>query len=117
MLRQLKLFGNAFLCVCGFSIYFLAESAGPVYSSRRIACDETLTTSTVVVNFDCGVENRKRLITHKNTPENLEMEVKSNKIQDQLSPEVVDLRAPKQEISVDEQVEEVELTITDPDLP
>ena len=115
MLNQIKTLGNAILCVAGFSIYFLGQSANPVYSTRRIACDETLTTSNLVVNFNCDIQNQKKLVTLKHTPENLEMEVKSNKIKDQIKPEIVDLRSPKQEIEVDEKVEEVELTITDPD--
>ena len=109
-LHPLRLFGNAILCVAGFSVYFLAETS-PTYSSSRISCDETLATEELVINFDCARARDKRLVTRKHVAQDVTLEVKSDRLVGSLDPEVVELEEDEQIIPVDAQVEEVELTI------
>ena len=118
MLHFLKLFGNALLCVTGFGLYFLAQTP-PSYSGSKITCNETLKTAEVVVNFNCDISNRRRLVAYKKNPANLELNVrpKQDSPLDQLiNPKVIPLKTTTQEIPIDETVEEVELIVTDPEI-
>lgn len=116
MLHSLKLFGNTLLCVAGFSVYFLTQTP-PSYSGSRITCNETLKTTEVVVNFNCDIANRKRIVAYKKNPQALNLNVKASQaspIERLSNPKTIPLRTTTQEIPVDETVEEVELTVTDP---
>lgn len=96
-----------------FIIFLYSNSSEPSMASK-ISCDQTVTSSEMITSFECNTNSGKKLVTLKSSDEDLLLEYKYSNLK---GPETLVISEKKQEISLPDNVTQVEIKVAEIQMP